>query len=246
MGWWWNSSNPPDGKKSKPSDSKATLSTLDSSLQDYLKTSTPKDKPTAPAPEPDPLLFKPSSKLHKQGSFESVPRDYAEPAAPHAQSAYGDRYAEYWASYKGPDGSKVDSPEIVMREFVDGFKQIRQNIAAAASENCAMEEIELHECYKHGTWYQRIRMCTEESQKLSKCLTQQKEFLRTLGYLGNETRDPKIDERIQMHADKLYRLQLEQDEATKKAVKEGKDIDEAVAKVKAAQEKAGAYVSNSS
>jgi hypothetical protein len=33
------------------------------------------------------------------------------------------------------------------------------------------------------------------------------EFLRTLGYMSDMARDPQTEEKIQMHADKLYRKQ---------------------------------------
>ncbi|EPS42196.1 hypothetical protein H072_3847 [Dactylellina haptotyla CBS 200.50] len=237
MGWLWSSSgSSSDGDKPKTQDTRTAISNLDPSLQDYFKSSTPKDKPTIPAPEPEqlptPTILSPEENGRPR---ESVRREYAETPAPHSRSSYGDRYADYWATYKGSEGTKVDSNDMRMRDFVNGWKQMRQNISAAASENCSIEEIELHDCYRNGTWSQRVRMCTEQSQKLSKCLNQQTEFLKALGYLTVPGRDIAVDERIQMHADKLYRQQLALDDATKAALKDGRNIDEAVAKVKAAQ-----------
>ncbi|KAF3909229.1 hypothetical protein ABW20_dc0103576 [Dactylellina cionopaga] len=174
MGWLWSSSSSPDGGQGKSPDPKKSISNLDPSLQDFFKSATPKDTPTVPVPEPEalptPTIVKPSD-WSKPRPRE--PKEYEETPVPHARSAYGDRYAEYWASYRGPEGTKVDSNDMRMRDFVNGYKQLRQNIAEAAQENCTLEEIETHDCYKHGTWWQRVRMCTEESQKLSKCLNQQ-------------------------------------------------------------------------
>ncbi|KAJ6256775.1 hypothetical protein Dda_8642 [Drechslerella dactyloides] len=234
MGWLWSSSKAPDGDKSSSSSETKDFSNLDRSLEEYLKSSTPQDiQPTAPVPEIEKPVLKVVSQVEKSKPRESVAREYGEQPAPHSQSAYGDRYADYWASYKGPDANKIDSPDVRIKEYLAGYKQMVKDMKAAAAENCSIEEIELHHCYNHGSMWQKMRMCTEENQRLSKCITQQTEFLKALGYLADPWRDPALTEKMQMHADRLYRQQQALDAATKSAVKEGRSVEEAVARIKA-------------
>lgn len=49
-------------------------------------------------------------------------------------------------------------------------------------------------------------------------------LLKTLGYLNAIGRTPETDERIQLHADKLYHQMLEQDAAVAEAKKEGRPV----------------------
>lgn len=49
-------------------------------------------------------------------------------------------------------------------------------------------------------------------------------LLKTLGYLNAVGRSPETDERIQLHADKLYHQMLEQDAAVERAKKEGRPV----------------------
>ncbi|KAF3101613.1 hypothetical protein TWF569_005976 [Orbilia oligospora] len=236
MGWLWGSSGSSSSgnDKDKAPDSKKPISNLDPSLDDYFKSSTPKDdKPTIPPPAEEPL---PELKVVDWSKkLEDQQQDDSEPPPPHSLSAYGDRYQEYWATYRGPRGIRADGPEAQMREIVEGMKQKRFLIGNAARENCSFEEEAMFDCYKNGSWWQTLMMCRAESQRFGKCQEQQKEFLKALGYLSEPGRDPVVEERIQMHADKLFRQQLAQDDATIAALKSGQNIGEAVAKIKAQQ-----------
>lgn len=49
-------------------------------------------------------------------------------------------------------------------------------------------------------------------------------LLKVLGYLNAADKTPEMDERIQMHADKLYHQWVERDEAAAKAKAEGKPV----------------------
>lgn len=49
-------------------------------------------------------------------------------------------------------------------------------------------------------------------------------LLKTLGYLNAVGRSPETDERIQLHADKLYHQMLEQDAAVERAKEEGRPV----------------------
>jgi hypothetical protein len=54
----------------------------------------------------------------------------------------------------------------------------------------------------------------------------QSKFLKALGYLTMDARSPEEDERIQMHADKLYQQMLAQEAETEKAHNEGRPAPE--------------------
>jgi hypothetical protein len=69
-------------------------------------------------------------------------------------------------------------------------------------------------------------VCQGETKKFTRCYTMQSKFLLALGYLTMEERSDEEYDRIQFHADKLYRRMLEQEEAMKKAKEEGRPIPE--------------------
>lgn len=50
-------------------------------------------------------------------------------------------------------------------------------------------------------------------------------FLKQLGYLSDVNRDPVVDEKIQMHADKLYRMQVKREEQIEANVEAGRPLD---------------------
>jgi hypothetical protein len=49
--------------------------------------------------------------------------------------------------------------------------------------------------------------------------------LRTLGYKNDINRDPEVDDKIQMHADKLYREQIEKEKKLEKNSEAGRPLD---------------------
>lgn len=66
-------------------------------------------------------------------------------------------------------------------------------------------------------------MCNAESRRFNRCYDVQSKFLKALGYLTLDARSPDEDEKIQMHADKLYQQMLQQEAAIEKAEAEGKE-----------------------
>jgi hypothetical protein len=67
-------------------------------------------------------------------------------------------------------------------------------------------------------------MCIAESRKFNRCYDIQSKFLKALGYMTMDERSPEEDERIQMHADKLYQRMLEQEAEMEKAKAEGRPV----------------------
>lgn len=91
-------------------------------------------------------------------------------------------------------------------------------------ENCALEYMEQFECFRNPkTWWSLGTMCNAESRRFNRCYDVQSKFLKALGYLTLDARSPDEDEKIQMHADKLYQQMLQQEAAIEKAEAEGKE-----------------------
>lgn len=51
--------------------------------------------------------------------------------------------------------------------------------------------------------------------------------MKQLGYLSDANRDPVVDEKIQMHADKLYREQVRRESQIEANAKAGRPLDSA-------------------
>lgn len=89
------------------------------------------------------------------------------------------------------------------------YRTRKAAITRAALENCAIENLELHQCWRDGgRWGVGTRGCTELSRKMESCFISQQDFLKTLGYMSQLGRTDEVEEKIQMHADKLYREQV--------------------------------------
>ncbi|RDL40899.1 Uncharacterized protein BP5553_00878 [Venustampulla echinocandica] len=216
MGWFWGSS---DDASSNANSSQDPLRDLDPSLRDFLKKESPvKYEPSAPttsqAPEPKPLAPTPQSGEH------------AEPQVP-PQSLYQDgRYAHLWKSYRPlaevEAEGKTDQQKIM--DVLEGYNHRRAEIGRVALENCALEQLEVSDCFRTGGWSAKTTMCRAENRKFERCYMMQAKFLKTLGYLSTLDRPPEVDEKIQMHADTLYHRMLEQEKAIEDAKAEGKPV----------------------
>ena len=75
----------------------------------------------------------------------------------------------------------------------------------------------------HGSWSQRMGMCREENRAFLRCYEMQSRFMKALGYLS-QPRGADEEERIQMHADKLYGQMLEREAAAEQAKTEGTEV----------------------
>ncbi|PWW73054.1 hypothetical protein C7212DRAFT_359678 [Tuber magnatum] len=198
MGWFWGSSSPKDDGSSNP------LSHLDPALRDFLLKESPLKPSPPPAPrrssEPTPTPAAPETPSPTQG-----PRT--------VNSPYGDRYADIWAQYT-PQGltQASKSSQEQLADILQAYKYRKSLIARAALENCVGEQSALHECYRHGSFAQKARGCGVEKGQLQDCYTTQTKFLQAMGYMSDFARPAEVDERIQMHADKLYQEQVRQDE----------------------------------
>jgi hypothetical protein len=217
MGWLWGSDNSPRGQDQ-----------LDPSLREFLA----KEVPTGPRP------FLPSAPKEKPAdapppaatSTPSQTQQQIEPSKPQVppQSQFQDgRYAHLWKNYTPQHvlDDRGKSEQDRLRDLVDAYNDRKASIGRIAMENCALEYMEQFECFRHPkTWWSQGTMCNAESRKFNRCYDIQSKFLKALGYMTMDARSPEEDERIQMHADKLYQRMLQQEAEMEKAKAEGRPV----------------------
>ncbi|KAI5851320.1 hypothetical protein DFP73DRAFT_610325 [Morchella snyderi] len=207
MGWFW-----PDAPPNAAQSSSDPFHRLDPQVREFLL----RESPLKPAPPP-------TSTTTPTPPTPPTPTPPTTAPEPDAQtpSRYGDRYADIWAQYQPPaahDAAKSSSEQLT--DIIKAYQWRKGAIGRAALENCADEQWALHDCYRNGSFAERMTACAAKSRRLNECYVSQANFLRAMGYMSDYSRDPAVDERIQMHADKLYQEQARQDEAAAAAKKE--------------------------
>lgn len=230
MGWFWGK---PDTSNTATND---PYSKLDPALRDFLEKESPlKYKDTQPSnSQPSPAAdhdYRAQVGLDKPGLTQenqnAAPRQNA-PAVP-PESLYQDgRYADLWKTYR-PEAeiqtaSKSDQDR--MRDVFDAYSERKAAIGRAAIENCVMEQMAEKECFMHGSWSKRMTMCRDENRAFLRCYEMQSRFMKALGYLS-QPRSADEEEKIQMHADKLYGQMLEREAAAEVAKQEGLELPKA-------------------
>lgn len=228
MGWFWGSSDNNNNHNSSSSDA---FSNLDPTLREFLEKEAPRKRPPPPSqPRETPSIesLTPHSLPKPASPVSTTQPTSSNPAIP-AESLYQDgRYAHLWKGYKPladiEASGKTDQDKLT--DLVEAFNNRKAAIGRAALENCAYEQLELSECFRSGGWSTRITMCKTENRRLARCYEMQSKFLKALGYLSLEGRSEEEEERIQMHADKLFHRMLAQEKEIEKAKKEGRPIPE--------------------
>ncbi|KAL8784723.1 MAG: hypothetical protein Q9213_003820 [Squamulea squamosa] len=224
MGWfsgWFSSS---DSSSSK--DNNDPLRNLDPTLRDFLEKESPvKYQTSAPPPGPPATqaALEPTSQQTSTNDATSTT-----PVVP-LESLYQDgRYAHLWSTYKsrGEVEAATKSDQEKLMDVLEGYKSRKAMIGKAALENCALEQAAISDCYRSGSLASKMTMCREENGAFNRCYTMQARFLKALGYLSAHDRPLEIDERIQMHADKLYHRMLDQERAIEEAKKSNLPIPE--------------------
>lgn len=209
MGWLWSSSNDPNK--------------LDPSLQDFLK----KEAPTGPKPSlPAAPREKPVESAPAPAPSAQAPVEPEQPVVPPQSQFQDGRYAHLWKNYTPQDVlmDRGKNEQDKLRDLVDAYNGRNSTIGNIAMENCALEYMEQFECFRNPkTWLSLGTMCNAESRRFNRCYDMQAKFLKALGYLTLDARSPEEDEKIQMHADKLYQQMLQQEAEIEKAEKEGRE-----------------------
>lgn len=213
MGWLWGSKNSPTGSDQ-----------LDPSLREFLN----KEAPTGPAPSlPSVPKEKPADAPTPPPSQSQEQIESSKPRVPPQSQFQDGRYAHLWKNYTPQDilNDRGKSEQDRLRDLVDAYNDRKASIGRLAMENCALEYMEQFECFRNPkTWWSKGTMCSAESRKFNRCYDIQSKFLKALGYMTMDARSPEEDERIQMHADKLYQRMLQQEAEIEKAKEEGRPI----------------------
>jgi len=205
MGWFWGESS----GKNDPTE------TLSPDLKDFLKGQQP--RPYVPAqapPEPEELPKKPQVALpdtNKQYDDRPLPKE----------SLYQDgRYKDLWKTFIPQDEITVATTTPVER-IIAARKDRRTMIQMAAMENCAFENELMLNCLHAGDLAQRTKarltMCRQETKSYNRCFHLQAKFLQALGYMTSTSTSAEDEERIQMHADKLYHRMMDYEAAVDEA-----------------------------
>ncbi|KAG9187775.1 hypothetical protein G6011_05646 [Alternaria panax] len=213
MGWLWGSGDSPNGQDQ-----------LDPSLRDFLK----KEAPTHPKPSLPPApQEKPAESQTPTQSLSQTQTGPEKPFVPPQSQFQDGRYADLWKNYTPQNviDDRGKSEQDRLRDLVDAYNDRKASIGRVAMENCALEYMEQFECFRHPkSWWSAGTMCIAESRKFNRCYDVQSKFLKALGYMTMDERSPEEDERIQMHADKLYQRMLQQEEEMEKAKAEGRPV----------------------
>ncbi|KAF8469049.1 hypothetical protein BDZ91DRAFT_721634 [Kalaharituber pfeilii] len=207
MGWLFGPSSPAPADSSKPSED--PVASLDPSLREYFESQSRDRSATHPQARPKP----PSP----HSAPETGPQ--ADPQPSHAASAYGDRYADLWKTYKPYDDEAYVSDQARVAEVMHAHRNRKSAISRAALENCVELQVELNECYRKGSAWSKLTSCSKQAHQLNECYTTQMKLLKALGYMADLARPSEVDERIQMHADRLYQEQLAKDRANEEALR---------------------------
>lgn len=233
MGWFWDTkpNNNSDGSNGD------AYSKLDPSLRDFLDKQTPltseenQTKPNLQAPLSS--NTQPEQPYRAQFGFtESVPNvnqqnsastQEDKPAVPPESLFQDGRYAHLWKNYRPQSEilAATQTDQDKLASIYDSLSNRKAAIGRAALENCIEEQMAEKFCYSHGSVKQRLTMCRKESREFHRCFSMQSRFLKALGYLSSAERTAEEEERIQMHADRLYHEMLEREKIMEEAQEAG-------------------------
>jgi hypothetical protein len=216
MGWFWGNNG------NSNSESKDALNNLDPSLREFLdKESKTRQEQQQQSPTQLPQeapSYRSQIGIGEDQSSQPTQSQTDENAAP-PQSLYQDgRYAHLWKNYRSQDqieqAGRSESEQLA--DVIDTYNDRKARVARAALENCAMEQWAEHECFESGGIKAKLYLCKEPTRAFNRCYTMQARFLKALGYMSMQ-RTVDEEERIQMHADKLYHEMLDREKAMKEA-----------------------------
>ncbi|TKA66798.1 hypothetical protein B0A55_11822 [Friedmanniomyces simplex] len=224
MGWLWGDSNNASEQQADP------YSKLDPALREFLdKESPPKYEDSRPPPSRI-STDAASNEFRSQLGWNGTPppttqqqaQDASQPTVP-PESLYQDgRYAHLWKKYRPraeiEAASQTEADKL--RAVIDAFNDRRAAIGRAAVENCVLEQMAERECWESGNLKDMMNMCRGPGRQFMRCYTMQSRFLKALGYLSLE-RSEAEEERIQMHADRLYHEMLDREQRAEEARKSG-------------------------
>ena len=201
MGWFWGGNN----NKDDPTKS------LSPDLKEFLKEQQP--RPYTPAQAPTTKPVEPLQKAkHDPRTLPDTNKKFEDRPLPRESLFQDGRYKDIWKTYTPQDEITVATSSPIER-IVSARKDRRELIHRAALENCAFENEIQQTCFDGGDLRSRVRaratMCREETKAFNRCYQLQGKFLQALGYLTSSNRSDEDEEKIQMHADKLYHKMMD-------------------------------------
>lgn len=204
-GFWWQTNDKQDSTKGLSPDLKDFLK--DQQPRPYVPADAPPPKPVEQPQKPPPIL----PDTNKKTEDTPLPRE----------SLFQDgRYKDLWKTYTPQDeiAATTTSP---LDRIITARKDRHELISRAALENCAFEEELRQNCFSTGDLASRARaratMCRQEQKAFNRCFQLQSKFLQALGYLTSVNTSDEDEERIQMHADKLYHRMMNYEAAVAEA-----------------------------
>ncbi|RDW69022.1 uncharacterized protein DSM5745_08782 [Aspergillus mulundensis] len=207
MGWFWGSDNEDPVKK------------LDPGLREYLENEAPKKyvpaTQSSPVAEEHALPSKPASSDNDASATA--------PAVPTASLFPDGRYADLWKTYKPPSPGDIETETSEVSSMQAQSKQRHAMVKRAAMENCSIENEIYHLCLKSPTLIERVTACQDKSKVFTRCYATQSKFLQALGYASTSHWDDEREERIQLHADKLYHEMLNYEKQVEEAREAGQE-----------------------
>lgn len=228
MGWLWGSGD--DAPASDP------YAKLDPALREFLERESPlkyhDTKPKSPnaraAPSSDAAPNTYRSQLDRSTS-NSDHSDLANdrPTVPPESLFQDGRYAHLWKNYR-PQGeieAVGSTDQDRMADVIKAYNDRKVEIGRAALENCVEYQIAEKDCFSNGGFSKVMTMCRDENRAFNRCYSMQSRFLKALGYLAMQ-RTAEEEERIQLHADKLYNEMLERERISKEAKEQGLEAPE--------------------
>ncbi|KAL4804769.1 hypothetical protein BDV18DRAFT_27419 [Aspergillus unguis] len=200
MGWFWGSNKEDPVKK------------LDPGLREYLEHEAPKKY----VPAQSPAEASPSVPTSADQNTSSEERPL-----PSASLFPDGRYAHLWKTYKPPVVDEASTQSTGMAAMQQHAKDRSAMTKRAAMENCSIENEVYHLCLKNPTIGERLTACQDKNMVFTRCYATQSKFLNALGYASSPVWDDEREERIQMHADKLFHEMLDYEKRVEQAQEAG-------------------------
>ncbi|KAL9112484.1 MAG: hypothetical protein Q9227_003326 [Pyrenula ochraceoflavens] len=215
--WLWQGSS---------QSSKDPTKNLDPSLKEFLDQQKPSEYKPTPPPDEQKTAEDPGAEAPNYvKELPDTNKIYDDRPLPKASLYQDGRYAHLWKTYT-PESELVSASESPTDRLNDLFQGRKSRIQDAALENCAEENMTLDHCFHIGDWKDRAiartTMCRKQNRAFLRCYTLQAKFLHALGYAAilNKSHDEQ-NEKIQMHADKLYHRMIAYEDACREAREKG-------------------------
>jgi len=213
MSWFWG------GKASQNDPTKS----LDPELKQFLNEQQPKPYVLA---NPPPVEEQAKVEVERP-NLPDTNQKFEERQLPKESLFQDGRYKDLWKTYI-PQNEVLASTTTPVERVLTARKDRREMMHRAALENCAFEQEIQTNCFHNGDVVNRVRarmtMCRQETKAFNRCYQLQAKFLQALGYLASSTSTNEDEEKIQMHADKLYHRMMDYEADVEEAKRNSKPI----------------------